>query len=90
MRGIAEDTQEAQTPEFELQEVGRIRRGILLTREGDERDEIDVLRVVSTRGDNVIVKSDAHGTGVPMDTRSGAHTGAEAGVVETQETCTFG
>ena len=57
VRGRMGVTPEAKTPEFELQEAGHIRRGTLLTHEGDERDEIDVLRVFSIRGDNVTVRS---------------------------------
>ena len=45
-RGRAGVTPKAKLPEFELQESGSIRRGALLTREGDKRDEIDVLRII--------------------------------------------
>ena len=57
LREVLEDKQDARTPEFELQKGARICKGIFLTREGDERDKIDILRVVSTLGNNVIVKS---------------------------------
>jgi hypothetical protein len=56
-RELLKDKQDTLTPEFELQKGARIRKGTFLAREGDECDEIDVLRVISIRGGSMIVKS---------------------------------